>query len=411
MDRVVTMRPNVLAIVPARGGSKSIPRKNIRNLAGHPLIAYSICAGLQSELTDRVIVSTDDAEIASVATAYGAEVPFLRPASLAGDDVTDLPVFEHALTWLADNEDFRPDIVVQLRPTSPLRPPSCVDESIKALINDADADSVRAVTPSGQNPYKMWSIEDGRLSPLIKSDFTEPYNMPRQALPESFWQTGHVEAIRSRTILEKHSLTGGRILPLLLENKYAVDIDTLDQWAMAEWMLAHQSLHVVRPARRRPFPRTPKLLVLDFDGVLTDNRVFVLEDGKEAVACDRGDGMGIELLRAAGLRIAVISKETNEVVSSRCRKLRIECHHGVEGKRAVLDEVIRRHDVRLDQVLYVGNDINDLECMRHAGFAVAVADARPEVLREADLILQRAGGKGAIRELSDLILEVLGENQ
>src|SRR5512138_4044098 len=108
-----------LALIPARGGSKGIPRKNIRNFAGYPLIAWSIAAAKQSSCVRRVIVSTDDPEIAAVAREHGAETPFLRPAELAQDNTTDLPVFEHALAWLEEKEAYRPDIVIQLRPTSP----------------------------------------------------------------------------------------------------------------------------------------------------------------------------------------------------------------------------------------------------------------------------------------------------
>src|SRR5512139_3426113 len=134
---------NILALIPARGGSKGIPRKNIRSFAGYPLIAWSIAAAKQSSCVTRIIVSTDDEEIASVAREYGAEAPFLRPAELAQDNTTDLPVFEHALQWLADNEGYKPDVLVQLRPTSPIRPKDCVDNAVRILMEHADADCVR----------------------------------------------------------------------------------------------------------------------------------------------------------------------------------------------------------------------------------------------------------------------------
>lgn len=121
-------RLEVLALIPARGGSKGIPRKNLRDFAGAPLIAYSIAAALQAELVTRVIVSTDDSEIAEVARAWGAETPFVRPAQFAQDDSTDLPVFEHALQWLRENEGYQPEIVIQLRPTSPIRPVGLLDD-------------------------------------------------------------------------------------------------------------------------------------------------------------------------------------------------------------------------------------------------------------------------------------------
>src|SRR5512147_509246 len=171
---------NILAIIPARGGSKGIPRKNIRSFAGYPLIAWSIAAGLQAHSVSRIIVSTDDEEIAAVAREWGAETPFLRPAEFAQDKTTDLPVFEHALKWLAENEKYCPDVVVQLRPTSPIRPKGLVDDAVRILLEHADADSVRGIVPAGQNPHKMWRLPTGEKGPmknLLEVDgIEEPYN-------------------------------------------------------------------------------------------------------------------------------------------------------------------------------------------------------------------------------------------
>ncbi|MEM1319922.1 MAG: acylneuraminate cytidylyltransferase family protein [Bacteroidota bacterium] len=242
----MTNRKNIVAIIPARGGSKSIPRKNIRLLGGIPLIAYSIAAGLQSQLLDRVIVSTDDEEIARVAMEWGGEVPFLRPAALAGDEVTDWPVFEHVVRWLEEEDDYPVDTVVQLRPTSPFRPPTIVDEAIRQLYA-GEADSLRGVTPSGQNPYKMWHMEGELMQPIMDTPFTEPYNMPRQKLPTTFWQTGHIEAIHRDTLLQQRSMTGHHIMPFEIPPGYAVDLDTLWQWQYAEYLLEHGNLELIHP--------------------------------------------------------------------------------------------------------------------------------------------------------------------
>lgn len=239
---------SVLAIVPARGGSKSMPRKNVRLLAGHPLLAYSIAAGRQARGVERVLVSTDDEEIAEVARRYGAEVPFLRPAALAQDDTPDLPVFQHALQWLEEHEGYRPRTVVQLRPTSPLRPPDCVDRGIDILNLHSEADSVRAVAPSSQNPYKMWRMSpEGRLVPLLNDGGTEAYNTPRQRLPQTFWQTGHLDVVRATTIREKASMTGDIVLPLILEPRYAIDIDAPQDHERAEQLLRTSPVEFVRP--------------------------------------------------------------------------------------------------------------------------------------------------------------------
>lgn len=230
--------PEVLALIPARGGSKSIPQKNIRAFAGYPLIAYSIAAGLAASNVDRVIVSTDDEEIATLSQRYGAEIPFLRPAKYSQDDTPDLPVFKHALEWLAEHDAYRPDIVVQLRPTSPFRRVSHIDGAVEMLISRPEADAVRTVCVPFQNPFKMWRIDShGIMRPLMKTDYLEPYNMPRQALPEVYWQTGYVDAAWSKTVLQKDSMTGEKILPLIIGAEEWVDIDSSDDWRRAERLL------------------------------------------------------------------------------------------------------------------------------------------------------------------------------
>ena len=231
-------RSEILALIPARGGSKSIPGKNIKPLAGHPLIAYSIAAGLASEMVTRVIVSTDDERIAEIAKSYGAEVPFLRPQEFALDNTPDFPVFEHALTWLKENDGYVPEIVVQLRPTSPFRRVWHIDKAVWSLLEHPEADSIRTVCVPFQNPYKMWRIdEEGFMRPLVDIGIPEAYNMPRQELPQVYWQTGYVDAAWSDTILSKKSMTGDFILPLIIDSSDWVDIDSPDDWERAERMI------------------------------------------------------------------------------------------------------------------------------------------------------------------------------
>ena len=237
------MTIEVLALIPARGGSKSIPRKNIRLFAGHPLIAYSIAAGLAAERVTRLVVSTDDEEIALIARQYGAETPFLRPVEYSQDQTADLPVFQHALNWLAQEQDYHPEIVVQLRPTSPLRRVAHINQAVLSLIEHPEADAIRTVCVPFQNPFKMWRIEaDGFMRPLIENlglgqKISEPYNMPRQGLPDVFWQTGYVDAAWTATLMKKHSMTGERILPLVIDPGDWIDIDSPDDWRRAERFL------------------------------------------------------------------------------------------------------------------------------------------------------------------------------
>lgn len=404
---VKSSKPEVLAIVPARGGSKSIPRKNIQPFLGFPLLAFSIAAAAQAKTVSRVIVSTDDEATAQIAREQGAEVPFLRPGELAEDNSLDLPVFEHVLSWLAKEEKYRPDILIQLRPTSPLRPPGLIDDAVALLQKHKQADSVRGVVPAGQNPHKMWKVSgDGSVQPLLKvKGLSEPYNVPRQQLPATFWQTGHIDAIRSSTILRKHSMTGDVIWPVFIDPRYTVDIDTPSDWKRAEWLASSGELDLVWPGKApRLLPPKVSLVVMDFDGVFTDNRVWVSEEGKEQVAANRSDGLGIKLLLKSGVQVAVISMENNPVVAKRCEKLGLTYRMGIENKAQVLRELISQNNVSADSVVYVGNDTNDLSCFPIAACAIAVADSHPEVLRQADVRLSRNGGHGAIRELCDLLL-------
>jgi len=401
--------PEVLALIPARGGSKGIPRKNIRDFAGAPLIAYSIAAGLQSQHVTRVIVSTDDEEIAAVAREWGAQTPFLRPSELAQDDTTDLPVFQQALAWLAEHENYHPDFVVQLRPTSPVRPITLLDEAIELLLANPQADCVRGVVPSGQNPFKMWRIEadSNQLQPLLNlPDVKEPYNTPRQELPKTYWQTGHIDVIRTSTILEKGSLTGDIILPVLIDPRYTVDIDTPADMARYAQLMQDPELEPVDPLKnRRPFPADPKLLVMDFDGVLTDDTVITHQDGSESVICSRSDGFGLDRLRQQGRTQAMIlSREDNPVVSARARKLKLEVYQGVHDKALAMQQLVKKRGLRPSEVIYVGNDLNDLPVLPFVGYFVCPQDAQPEVIRRADLILSKPGGRGAIRELIEIIL-------
>ena len=177
-------RPDVLALMPARGGSKSIPRKNVLVVGGKPLIAHSIVQARAVKLITRTIVSTDDAEIADVAKAFGAEVPFTRPAEFAQDRSLDLDVFRHALAWLRDHESYRPDLVVHLRPTGPVRRVERIDAAIQMMLDDPAADSLRSVSAPVQSPYKMWRIDGGRLEPLLRiPGVDEAHSSPRQGLP------------------------------------------------------------------------------------------------------------------------------------------------------------------------------------------------------------------------------------
>jgi N-acylneuraminate cytidylyltransferase len=234
-------RKQVMALIPARGGSKSVPRKNLLLVAGRPLLAYSIMHAKACPSVTRVVVSTDDDEIAAVAREYGAEVPFKRPAEAATDTATDFQVFLHALSWLGAHERYVPELVVHLRPTGPVREVSLIERAIQLMLNEPEADSLRSVGTAEQTPYKMWRIEDSFLRPLIElSGYPEAHSMPRQKLPAAYWQNGYVDIVRPRTIIELGSMTGSVILPFVVEGKiheldYPEQIPALEA-AVKSWL-------------------------------------------------------------------------------------------------------------------------------------------------------------------------------
>lgn len=245
----------VLALIPARGGSKSIPYKNIYPLLGKPLIAYTIAEAKAAKLVNRVIVSTDDEKITKAARKYGAEVPFARPKKYAGDKTPDLPVFRHAVRWLARHENYRPDIIVHLWPTSPLRFSEHIDEAVKLLINHPDADAVRSVSSPPQTPFKMWLINDARrpMVPLLAQSYPrifsrpiKPYALPRQSLPAVFVQNGYLQAFWARTLLEKGSMFGDKVLPYVVPDDLYTEFDSLKDLKHAEYQLRRHGKHKKR---------------------------------------------------------------------------------------------------------------------------------------------------------------------
>ncbi len=222
----------VLAVIPARSGSKSVKDKNIRLIDGKPMIAYSIEHALQAECVDRVIVSTDSEEYAAIAREYGAETPFLRPAEYATDTALDYDVFLHALSYLEREEGYMPDLVVQLRPTYPIRRIEDIEAMVAYMREHTDVDSMRCVAPAKEVAYKMWhKDEQGILSPIMK-EIPECYNMPRQQLPKVFYQNACIDVVRAEVITKKHSMSGEKIVGYEMSDNF--DIDTEEEFQKAE---------------------------------------------------------------------------------------------------------------------------------------------------------------------------------
>jgi N-acylneuraminate cytidylyltransferase len=384
---------SIIAIIPARGGSKGIPRKNIVSVAGKPLISYIIGAAQRSRYNMEIFVSTDDAEIASVAREYGAEI-VMRPAELSRDDSPSELALVHVLEELKRTRGKNPDILVFLQCTCPLTNTQDIDNTIAKLL-DENADTAFTGTPSH---YFLWTINNKGEAVTVNHDKT--FRKRRQDCEPQYIETGSVYAMRCAGFLAHKNRFFGKTVLSVIPPERVLDIDEPADIPRAEEALRKQN----RVRMLEHLPRRVNAIIFDFDGVFTDNRVIVHDNGSEAVLCNRSDGMGISALKKTGCHILVLSKEKNQVVQRRAEKLDIPCAYGIDNKKTYLASWLDKRGINPADVIYLGNDINDLECMEFVGCGAAVADAHEQVKNSAKIILNHAGGHGAVRELCDMIV-------
>lgn len=384
-----------LAIIPARGGSKGIPHKNIRQLAGKPLLAWTIEAARAAQQVTRVVVSTDDPQIRQIALQYGAEV-VLRPSEISGDTASSESALLHTLDYLKTTENYQPELVAFLQCTSPLMLPADIDGTIQALRQDQADSAFSAI----RFFHFIWKREaDGATG--INHD--KKFRQRRQERTPEYLENGAVYVFNTQEFLQAKHRFFGKTAIYEIPPSRSLEIDEPGDLEMAEFLLQRSA----NQAKTAHLPRPVHAVVFDFDGVFTDNRVLVDENGVESVMCNRSDGMGLIMLRQAGVPLLVISKEENPVVSARCRKLGIECIQKCDDKLPVMKKWLAERQLTLASTIYMGNDINDLACLEAAGCGVIVADAHPAVRPAAQLVLTNPGGFGAIRELCDLVLQNL----
>jgi CMP-N,N'-diacetyllegionaminic acid synthase len=231
----------VLGLIPARGGSRRVPDKNIRVLNGKPLIAYTIEAAQRSTHVNRLIVSTDSQKIAEVAQQYGAEVPFFRPKEISKGESTEMQFLMHALTWLAENESYEPDLIVLLYPTSPFRTPESIDRAVEKMLEHPQADSLRSVKLCSEHPYKMWTISDGLLEPFVETDDSGVHTLSYHLLPQVYIQNANIYITKPRTIRTKSSYIGEVVVPFVMDASESLDINAPLDFQLAELLMKGQS--------------------------------------------------------------------------------------------------------------------------------------------------------------------------
>lgn len=392
--------PRTLAVIPARSGSRGVPRKNLRRLAGRTLIARTVEEARRAGRVQRVVVSTDGAEIAAAARAAGAEA-IVRPAELSGDRAPSEAALLHALDQLREREGYDPELLVFLQCTSPLTLAEDIDGTIRELL-DRGADSALAVTSFH---HFLWRQDpDGRAAAINHDPRVRPMRQEREP---QYLETGAVYVMRTTGFRQARHRFFGKIAMYVMPAERNFEIDTPFDLAVAGSLVRRQE----RDHALARLPETIQALVLDFDGVLTDNRVLVAQDGTEAVMCDRSDGMGLSQLGPLGLPILVLTRETNPVARARCDKLGLACIHGVTDKLTVLKGWLAERGIAPEHTVYVGNDTNDVACLGYVGCGVAVRDAHPQAIAAAKFVLSRRGGRGAVREIADRILMRMGGRQ
>lgn len=385
----------VLAVIPARGGSKGVPAKNLAPVGGVPLVVRAVRACLAARRVTDVVVSTDDAAIADAARSAGAEV-VLRPAAIAGDTATSEAAVLHAMDAYGAMRGASADVVLLVQCTSPFITGEDLDGVTSAVTEDG-ADTALTVAPTHGFIWR----HDGAAS--AEGDGYgvnhDKANRPRrQDRPQEYLETGAAYAMRAEGFREAKHRFFGRTALVRTDPARVLEIDDPHDLARA------RALAPLLDPAVLPGYDDIDAVVLDFDGTQTDDKVFVDSDGREMVAVHRGDGLGIAALRRSGLELLILSTEQNPVVAARARKLQVPVLHGIDRKDLALKQWCDEHGITPERVLYVGNDVNDLPCFGLVGWPVAVASAHDAVRAAARAVTTTPGGEGAIREIAAWLL-------
>ncbi|WP_052863818.1 acylneuraminate cytidylyltransferase [Streptomyces niger] len=418
-----TDRPTVIAVIPARGGSKGVPAKNLAAVGGVPLVARAVRECLAARLITDVVVSTDDDAIAAAARGAGAVI-VRRPTAIAGDTATSEAAVLHAMDAYETEHGTAVDAVLLVQCTSPFIVREDID-GVAAAVVEQGADSALTVAPfhgfvwrdaaddasSGIGADRDARTADGPDAPVATVATTEggygvnhdkSFRPRRQDRPQDLLETGAAYAMDAAGFRTANHRFFGRTELVRTDPARVLEVD--DPHDLARARALAPLLDAPRPGAL-PTVDDVDAVVLDFDGTQTDDRVLIDADGREIVAVHRGDGLGIGALRKSGqLKMLILSTEQNPVVAARARKLQIPVLHGIDRKDLALKQWCEDQGIAPERVLYVGNDANDLPCFGLVGWPVAVANAHDVVRGAARAVTSTPGGSGAIREIASWLL-------
>ncbi len=379
---------DTVAIIPARGGSKGVPGKNLLRVGGVPLVARAVASAWQAGGIDRVVVTTDDDDIAATAHEWGAEI-VRRPPSLSGDDASSESALLHALDVLDERGEPAATLAF-LQATSPFIDAAALADAVRR-VRCGEADSAfSAVETYGF----LWGRGQGGATGINHDPAHRPLRQERE--PHHL-ETGAFYVCDAEGFRRAGHRFFGRIATVEVSERTAIEIDSPEQLALARVLAP-----LAAPAEADRID--VDAVVTDFDGVHTDDHVSVDADGVERVRVSRSDGMGVRMLREAGIPLLILSTETDPVVTTRARKLRVDVHQAERDKAGALRTWAAERGVPLARIAYVGNDVNDLPALDIVGWPVAVPDAHPLVAASARVVLERHGGAGAVRDHAERVL-------
>ncbi|MFD9001581.1 cytidylyltransferase domain-containing protein [Streptomyces sp. NPDC059582] len=396
----------VLAVIPARGGSKGVPAKNLAAVGGVPLVTRAVRECRASRLVTDVVVSTDDQAIAVAARQAGAEV-VLRPAAIAGDTATSEAAVLHAMDAHEALHGSPVDVVLLVQCTSPFIVREDIDGVAGAVVENG-ADTAVTVAPfhgfiwrDGADEINAAETDGEASTGGYGVNHDKSFRPRRQDRPQDLLETGAAYAMAAEGFREHQHRFFGHTELVRTDPARVLEID--DPHDLARARALAPLFDADRPGSL-PTADDIDAVVLDFDGTQTDDRVLIDSDGREIVSVHRGDGLGIAALRKSGLKMLILSTEQNPVVAARARKLKLPVLHGIDRKDLALKQWCEEQGIAPERVLYVGNDVNDLPCFALVGWPVAVASAHDVVRGAARAVTTVPGGDGAIREIASWIL-------
>lgn len=382
----------IVCVIPARGGSKGILNKNLMLVGGIPLVARSILASKNCDLIQETYVSSDSDKILDVSNMYGAKKT-KRPSDISEDLSSTDEVLLHFIKERNLHED-KNSILVFLQCTSPFTTSQDIKKVVQTLINYPDIDCAFS---ANEDHSFLWSIDKNDSGIGINHEAYKSRKR-RQDLEVSYKENGAVYAVRTNALIKTKNRFGSKALPVKISTSMPFEID--DE---IELQIAQASSHLYRNPLQFSLSDC-HVLFMDFDGVHTNDKMLLREDGVEHVTVSRADGMGISILKEKGINPIILTREENSVVSQRAKKLNIEINFGVKNKLEFLKDWAIKNNYKSENIAYVGNDINDLDCMNWVGMPFSPSDAHPDIMSSGCRVLSTKGGSGVIRELADIIL-------